>query len=69
MKPNLGMGHLETPDIGQAVIVLTWLLEVFISEIKLWKQYRTLNIDEGRKFKTTHFDEFQLCGASNQPGF
>ena len=42
MKPNLGMGHLETPDIGQAVIVLTWLLEVFISEIKLWKQYRTL---------------------------
>ena len=34
--------HLETPANGQAVVFLTGLLEVFISEISLfWEQYRT----------------------------
>ena len=33
--------HLETPANGQAVIFLTGLLEVFISEISFWQQYQT----------------------------
>ena len=33
--------HLETPDNGQAVVFWTGLLEVFISEISFWQQYRT----------------------------
>ena len=34
------IGHLETPANGQAVIILTGLLEVFISKISSWQQYR-----------------------------
>ena len=38
----LTMGsHLETLANGQAVVFLTGLLEVFISEISYWQQYRT----------------------------
>ena len=33
--------HLETPANGQAVVFLTGLLEVFISEISFRQQYRT----------------------------
>ena len=35
------ISHLEIPANGQAKIILTELLEVFISEISLWKQYQT----------------------------
>ena len=35
------ISHLETPANGQAVVLLTGLLEVFISEILFWQQYRT----------------------------
>ena len=38
----LSTGHLETPVNGQAVVYLTGLLEVFISEISFWQQYRTV---------------------------
>ena len=34
--------HLETPANGQAVIFLTGLLEVFISEISFCQQYQTV---------------------------
>ena len=43
-KLNLNLNycsHLETPANGQAVVFLTGLLEVFISEISFWQQYRT----------------------------
>ena len=39
---NFLFSHFETPANGQALIFLTGLLEVFISEISLvWQQYRT----------------------------
>ena len=42
---HLLSSHLETPANGQALVFLTGLLEVSISEISYWQQYRiTLSV-------------------------
>ena len=40
-KMKMCVSHLDPPANGQAVIFLTGLLEVFISEYQFWQQYRT----------------------------